>query len=104
MVVDPHGNQAVYILPGTTQTIDPTLTHWLFKYFYNEKLHFYVKKKQQSFYKKYQLTERYCTDDPEAERLAFTKLEELAKNPTDRLSVHIFEYKAKKHKHHTHKH
>lgn len=91
MVVNPNGQQAVYIKPKQTKVIDPTIEHLLLRYFYYEKLDFYVQAGP-DFYKKYRLTESYCTKNYLKDNaLSLSDIAELAKKPTDRLRVEVYE-------------
>ena len=84
MVVDPHSQSAIYVKPKKSLIIDPTI-HSMWQYIRNEKLDFYVESENNVFYKKYQLTEKYCA--PEGNKLHFSELEKLYKTPTKRFSV-----------------
>jgi len=100
MVVDPHGQSAIYIKRGKSLVIDPTI-HSMWKYIRNEKLDFYVESENNVFHKKYQLVEAYCVTEEENE-LRFSELEKLLKKPTDRLSV--IKYEQPIHRENAHSH
>jgi len=89
IVTDPYGQTAVYIKKGQSRVIDPTI-HSLWKYVYNEKLDFYIPLDDNTFYKKYRLSEAYCVSTADNE-LLFGDLGALLKKPTDRLSVTSYE-------------
>ncbi len=97
-VLDPHSGRAVYISPNKFATIDPTLKGWV-QYWKSEQLDFLVEYKPNKYHRKYRLTEKYCVADPKANELAFSDIERLSTNPTDRLTVQAFKLiKPMKHK------
>jgi len=70
------------------------------KYFLNEKLNIYIENKKGEFDRRYQLIEKYCTD--EKTELSLEQIKGFIKNPTDRFTVKT--YKIQKKHLHTHAH
>jgi hypothetical protein len=85
-VVNPHGFDAVEIIPENTMLIDPTIHGWS-KYFTYETLHFYVASSEaaESFSLTYALTENYCIS--ENTELTISDIKGFVENPTERFSV-----------------
>ncbi len=99
LIVDPFNNQALKLDPTNTGEIDPSIHGWQY-YVYSEKLDIYAPKKDTShaFYRKYQLTEKYCTDDKTS--LTLEDIIHFAEKPTDRFTVVTFsEPELKNHQH-----
>lgn len=88
-VLDAYNKNAVQIDSGQSQIIDPTV-HDFTRYLRSEKLDFYALKKPStsSYYRKYQLVEKYCSD--EGNQLSTSDVQKLVKNPTKRFSVKEF--------------
>ncbi len=86
VVVDPYSHTLLFLKSGESEVIDPTVPG-LWGYIYSEKLDIYVEQegKKHSFYRLYQLTEKYCTDEPT--KLSFKQIEQLVRNPTKRFQV-----------------
>lgn len=99
LIVDPKGVQALLLSPNQTGVIDPTLTHPLMRFFSDETLDFYYAKdeKPYEFYKKYRLTEKYCTDNEDENQLTIKQILKFEKNPTDRFKLKQFQITEKKH-------
>jgi len=97
IVFDFNNEQAVYIKPGSSKTIDPTLHGWT-KYIFNEKLNIYIKNEDGIFILRYQLTEKFCT--PEKTELSLTDIKGFVENPTKRFWTKKYEIqKQQPHKH-----
>ena len=101
LIVDPNGTKAIRIEPQKSGTIDPTIQGFLWRLFYNEKLNIYKEDHHpDTFFLHYQLTEKYCLDDPEGTKLKLSEIEQLSTEPTDRLRVTIYKREeAVPHKH-----
>ncbi len=99
LVVDPNGKHAVCISPKESQTIDPTIKGFPWKYFYKERLNIYKEKdgNPNNFYIRYQLIEKYCA---ESIKLSLNDIVQFIKKPTDRFDT--FEFKPQKHSAHAH--
>ena len=104
IIIDPRGNEAIFLDLNRTGVIDPTITHTVKKYFQDETLDFYypIQNHSSSFYKKYRLTEKYCVDDPKKSELTITQIINFVKNPTDRFKVEEFHLVKKLHNHEHH--
>ena len=104
LIVDPRGSTAVYIQPGSTGEIDPTVVGWFWRLFQSEKLNFYVQDNESGALRlAFRLTEKYCTKDYKTENaLPFSEIKRLVGNPTDRLTVTAVE--RQKHVPHEQKH
>jgi len=84
---------ATYIGPQQMGTIDPTIKgsfigfiphHW----FFSEKLHIYQKRRNQNtFYKHFLLTEKYCSDDTKENTFTMRDIEQLPESFTKRFNV-----------------
>ena len=103
LIVDPKGPEAVLIPEKTTVTIDPTITNFVMKYISNEKLDIYytVEGSSNLFYKKYRLTEKYCTDNVEDNKLTLSQILEFVDHPTKRFQMKEIQ-KTEKPMEHTH--
>ena len=104
LIVDPKGMEAILLSPNQSGMIDPTLTHPLMKYLSDETLDIYYAKNDTpyKFYKKYQLTEKYCTDNVDENQLTITQILQFEKEPTDRFTLKQFQITEKKHEHNHH--
>ncbi len=89
LIVDPRGDSAVHIKPGSIGEIDPTVAGWFSRLVLTEKLNFYVLDSESGTLRlAYRLTEKYCTKDYKTENaLSFSEIKRLVGNPTDRLVV-----------------
>ena len=98
-IVDPANKQAVSIKPGNKAEIDPSIAGWQY-YFYSEKLDIYVPREDNPslFYRRYQLTEKYCT--AEKTKLTLSDIAQFVSKPTDRFTTSEF----KPHEHGAHAH
>lgn len=104
IIVDPRGSQAILLSKQGTEMIDPTIPNPMMRYILNEKLDLYFTKEDQPnvFYKKYRLTEKYCTDDPKDNQLTVSQILQFLQKPTDRFKVEelqIVEKSSHDHKH-----
>jgi|GEM_PF-1616948 len=99
LIVDPKGMQAILLPPNQTGMIDPTITNPLKRLWSDETLDIYYIKneKPHQFYKKYRLTEKYCTDTVDENQLTIKQILQFEKNPTDRFKLTQFEITEKKH-------
>lgn len=91
--------QAILLPPNQTGMIDPTITNPLKRLWSDETLDIYYIKneKPHQFYKKYRLTEKYCTDTVDENQLTIKQILQFEKNPTDRFKLTQFEITEKKH-------
>jgi hypothetical protein len=105
LAIDPHNKQAIRIIPGKSQIIDPTIHGWQ-KYIRKEKLDVYYPQKPRSdiFYRKYQLTEKYCSEIADENKLRLSSIEKMADHPTDRFLVKTFKFNEKTLHHHIDNH
>ncbi|KKK88434.1 MAG: hypothetical protein KR126chlam4_00760 [Candidatus Anoxychlamydiales bacterium] len=89
LLIDPNGPEAVLIPTKKSMIIDPTLTHPLMKYISNEQLDIYYTEESSPnlFYKRYRLTEKYCSDDPEKNKLTLSQILQFVDQPTKRFKV-----------------
>lgn len=89
LIVDPKGTQAIFLVQNKSAVIDPTITHLFMKYFTDETLDIYFPSGAQpeKFYKRYRLTEKYCTDNEEENQLTITQILQFEENPTDRFKL-----------------
>ncbi len=99
LIVDPKGAQAILLPPNQTGMIDPTITHPLKRLLSDETLDIYYAKNEKpyKFYKRYRLTEKYCTDNEAENQLTIKQILQFEKNPTDRFKVIQFQITEKKH-------
>ncbi len=99
LIVDPYNKQALYINPGNDGEIDPSISGWRY-YFYHEKLDIYLPQKDNpiTFYRRYQLVEKYCT--AEKSNLTLSNIIEFINRPTDRFTT--TEFKLREHGPHLH--
>ena len=99
IIVDPYNKQATHINSGKETEINPSIPGWR-AYFYSEKLDIYVPRQDNpnSFYRRYQLVEKYCTSDKT--KLSLSDIAQFVNTPNDRFSV--TQYNAHEHKAHTH--
>ena len=104
LIVDPRGSQAILLLPSQTGVIDPTITHALKQFLFDEKLDIYYldTEKPYKFYKKYSFTEKYCSDNEKENQLTIKQIIQYEKNPTDRFQVKKFQITEKDHEHDHH--
>jgi len=87
-VTDPNSGKAVYIMPGKSQIIDPTI-YGLQRFVFNEKLNFYVEDNSNKFFLRYQLIEKFCTDKKTV--LSLTDIKNFVKKPTKRFRTKMYE-------------
>ncbi len=99
LIIDPYNKQALYINSGNEADINPSISGWQY-YFYHEKLDIYVPQEDNPdlFYRRYQLTEKYCT--AEKTKLTLSDITQFVNKPTDRFTTSEFDL----HEHDTHKH
>ena len=99
LIVDSYNKQALYINSGNEVEIDPSISGWQY-YFYHEKLDIYMPQEDNPdlFYRRYQLTEKYCT--AEKTKLTLHDIIQFINKPTDRFTTSEFD----PHKHGTHIH
>ncbi|NGX40015.1 MAG: hypothetical protein KR126chlam1_01355 [Chlamydiae bacterium] len=104
LIVDPKGVEAILLSPNQTGMIDPTLTHPLMRFLSDETLDIYYAKNEKpyKFYKRYRLTEKYCTDNEDENQLTIKQILQFEKNPTDRFILKRFQITEKKHVHDHH--
>ena len=98
IIVDPRGREALLLDQNKTGVIDPTIFPPLLRYILNEKLDFYYRDRDH-FYKKYRLTEKYCTDDPKESELTISQIINFVQKPTDRFKVKEFSSTKRDHIH-----
>ena len=104
IIVDPYNKQALHIGPGSEAEIDPSISGWQY-YFYHEKLDIYVPREDNrgTFYRRYQLVEKYCT--VETTKLTLTDIAQFVDKPTDRFTTYEFKPPViKPHEHDAHAH
>lgn len=89
IIVDPRGSETIFLEPNDTGVIDPTITNSMMQLILDEKLDFYYPDgtSQYGFYKKFGLTEKYCTDDPKESELTMSQIINFVQNPSDRFKV-----------------
>lgn len=99
LIVDPKGAQAILLSPNQDGVIDPTITHPLKRLWSDEILDIYYAKNEKpyKFYKRYRLTEKYCTDNEDENKLTIKQILQFEKKPTDRFKVKQFQITEKKH-------
>jgi len=99
LIVDPKGEQAILLPPNQAGVIDPTITNPLKRLWSDETLDIYYTKNEKpyEFYKKYRLTEKYCTDNEAENQLTIKQILQFEKTPTDRFKVEQFQITEKKH-------
>jgi len=104
IVVDPRGPQAIFLAKQESSIIDPTIPNLVMRYILNEKLDIYFTMKDQPnvFYKKYRLTEKYCTDDLKENQLTISQILQFVQKPTDRFKVQEFQIPEKTSDHGNH--
>lgn len=97
IITDPHAKFAVYIEPTHTKTINPEVAG-IWKYFYNEQLNIYVPRDQQgNFFQEYQIGKHICKE--EGNKLTFSHIKELAKDPNNPFGIQHFVFKEKTENH-----
>jgi hypothetical protein len=101
IMVDHHNNQAVFIRPGFSAIIDPTIYTWQ-KHFKKEKFEvFYqVKIKSSQYLRRYEVTENYCTDNPDDNKLKASQFMHFMKTNDKRFTVKEMHPKKIEAKHH----
>ncbi len=101
LIVDPKGTQAIFLMQNKSAVIDPTITRPFMRYFTDETLDIYFPTGAQpeKFYKKYRLTEKYCTDDEKENQLTTTQILQFEGNPTDRFKLEKIQVAETKHDH-----
>ncbi len=93
LVVNPNQKKdsAVRIVPKHSKTIDATVKGW-WKWVMNETLNIYVEKEErETFNLKYQLIEKYCPNDDDANKLKLSEIIKIAYKPDKRLRVRVFD-------------
>ena len=98
IAVDPFNHQAIALKAGQHAVIDPSVYSWQ-KYFRSEKLDIYypVSSHSANFFRKYQLTEKFCEDDPAKNQLKISDIVKFVKVPSKRFEAKEFHWKPKAH-------
>ena len=103
IVVDPRGSEAIFLKENSSAIIDPTIANPLLQYVINEKLDIYYPQETHPnvFYKKYRVMEKYCSDNPEENKLTLSQILQFVDHPSKRFKVEEFESteKSMEHKH-----
>ncbi len=104
LIVDPKGTQALYLKQNASGVIDPTISPPFMRYILDEKLDIYYASDDmpQNFYKRYQLIEKYCTDNEEENQLTVQQILQFEKSPTDRFKLKKIEQVEDQHVHDHH--
>ncbi len=93
LVTNPHQREraAVRIAPRHSQTIDAQVKGW-WKWITNQTLNIYVEREErETFDLRFQLIQKYCPDDVQDNKLAFSDIIKIANEPDKRLRVRVFE-------------
>jgi len=101
LIVDPAGTQAIFLQENESGVIDPTITHFFMKHLKDETLDIYYPSSEQpeKFYKRYKLTEKYCTDNENENQLTIKGILKFEETPTDRFKLEKVQVTEIKHDH-----
>jgi hypothetical protein len=101
IIVDYHNNRAAFVKSDASAMIDPTIYGWQ-RHFKKEKfdVFYQVKIKSSQYLRRYEVTENYCTDNPDENKIKVSQFTPFMATNDKRFTVKELQPQAMKSNHH----